>query len=63
MRNTAALIAILALAAGCASSGRSRSSETVAGVTTVDQELSAADAQLGKTVGRSRPWSKARPPS
>jgi len=51
MRNTAALIAILALAAGCASSGRSRSSETVAGVTTVDQELSAADAQLGKTVG------------
>ncbi len=50
MRNTAALVAVLALAAGCASSGRSRSSETVAGVTTVDQELTAADAQLGKTV-------------
>jgi len=50
MRNTAALVAVLALVAGCASSGRSRSSETVAGVTTVDQELTAADAQLGKTV-------------
>jgi len=50
MRNTAALVAVLALAAGCASSGRSRSSETVAGVTTVDQELGAADAQLAKTV-------------
>jgi chromosome segregation ATPase len=50
MRKTAALIGILVLAAGCASSGRNRSSETVAGVTTVDQELVAADAQLGKTV-------------
>jgi chromosome segregation ATPase len=50
MRHTAALVAVLICAAGCASSGRSRSADTVTGVNTIDQELAAADAQLGKTV-------------
>lgn len=50
MRRTAVLIGVLAFAAGCAGSGRSKSGDTVAGVSTVDLELKDAMDQLNKTV-------------
>ena len=49
MLRLAAIVAVLALGA-CASSGRAKSKDTVAGVGTVDQELAAAQAQIQKTV-------------
>ncbi len=50
MGRSAVFLTFIVLAGGCATSGRSKSKEALAGVTTVDQELQAAADQLTKAV-------------
>lgn len=51
MHRTLGSIVVLLFAAGCASTGRTKAADAVGSVTTVDQELSQAQAQLEKTLG------------